>query len=96
MSKAFDKISKGLEEAIAYAEGKTEGAIVTEYSPLDIKAIRQKSGLSQAKFAKEYGFPVDTYKKWEQGQRKPNRTAMVLLKVLDKRPDAVEEALAVV
>jgi len=92
--KTFDNIMQGMSEALEYADGNTEHAQVTEYSAMDIKAIRQKSGMSQPVFAKSFGVKVPTLRKWEQGTRKPTGAALTLLKVLDKKPDAVREALS--
>ena len=94
MSKAFDKMMQGMSEAIEYSKGDTEGAVVTEYSAMDIKALRKKTGMSQPVFAKSFGVKVPTLRKWEQGTRKPTGAALTLLKVLDKNPEAVIDAIA--
>jgi DNA-binding transcriptional regulator YiaG len=39
----------------------------------DIKAIRQKLGLSQSAFANRFGFSVRTVQQWEQGRSVPDR-----------------------
>lgn len=35
------------------------------YVSMDIKEIRKKTGLSQAKFGEYYNIPLSTIKKWE-------------------------------
>lgn len=60
----------------------------------DVKAIRQKLGLSQATFARRFGFSVRTVQQWEQGRAVPDRPARILLKVIENAPRAVEQALA--
>lgn len=60
----------------------------------DVKAIRQKLGLSQAAFARRFGFSVRTVQQWEQGRAIPDRPARILLKVIENAPRAVEQALA--
>jgi putative transcriptional regulator len=60
----------------------------------NIKAIRQKLGLSQAAFARRFGFSVRTVQQWEQGRAVPDRPARILLKVIESAPRAVEQALA--
>jgi hypothetical protein len=48
----FDSIKQGLTEAIDFAQGKTSKAVVHEFSPIiDVKAIREKIGMSQSEFA---------------------------------------------
>jgi len=60
----------------------------------DVKAIRQKLGLSQAAFAQRFGFSVRTVQQWEQGRAVPDRPARILLLVVQTAPGAVERALA--
>ena len=60
----------------------------------NIKAIRHKLGLSQAAFARRFGFSVRTVQQWEQGRAVPDRPARILLRVIDAAPRAVERALA--
>lgn len=38
-----------------------------------------------------YGISVNTLKSWEQGQRKPSGSAQVLLKLLGKKPELIDE-----
>jgi putative transcriptional regulator len=60
---------------------------------VDVKAAREKLGLSQNSFARTFGFSPATVKKWEQGQRHPTGPARVLMRVIERRPKAVLEAL---
>ena len=60
----------------------------------DVKKIRQKLGLSQSVFARRFGFSLYTVQQWEQGRLVPDRSARLLLKVIERLPEAVEEALA--
>ncbi len=48
MSEAFNSIKQGLTEAIEYSKGKPGKAIVHEFTPVDVKAIRKKLAMSQA------------------------------------------------
>jgi putative transcriptional regulator len=59
----------------------------------DVKHLRQKLGLSQEQFAQRFGFSVETIRNYEQGHRKPNGPARVLLRVIAAEPDAVTRAL---
>ena len=54
------------------------------YSP--IIAARQRSGLSQARFAALLGVSVRTLQEWEQGRRKPSGAARTLLKMAERYP----------
>ncbi len=57
--------------------------------PLDVKAIREKTGMSQEQFSAAFGIPIGALRHWEQGLRTPRGTARVLLKIVDSNPAAV-------
>jgi putative transcriptional regulator len=57
----------------------------------DVAGIREKTGLSQAKFAQLLGVSVRTLQDWEQGRRAPSGAAKTLLMVADKNPRALLE-----
>lgn len=61
--------------------------------PIDIRAARRRTGLTQAEFARQLGFPLDTLRNWEQGIRTPQGPARALLWVIDAEPEAVLRAL---
>lgn len=63
-------------------------------APVDVAAIRAKSGLSQERFAAVFGISLSTLRNWEQGRRAPEGPARVLLQVIDHEPEAVRRALA--
>ena len=97
MSKrAFDKIEAGLEDAIAIARGEADPTIYRVHVPveIDVKAIRRKLGMTQAEFARSFGFGLDAVQNWEQGRRRPEGAARAFLKVIDRELDAVRRALA--
>ncbi|VAW31205.1 Antitoxin to RelE-like translational repressor toxin [hydrothermal vent metagenome] len=93
MSEALSSIKQGLIEAIEFAQGKTSEAIVHEFSPIDIKAVRAKVGMTQVEFASAFGISLGTLRHWERGDRKPRGPALVLLNVVAKEPEAVLRAL---
>lgn len=95
MSKVADSIRRGLEQAIAFAEGNadenTYGVRVPER--IDVKAIRSKLAMTQEEFAGRFGFSVRTLRHWEQGARQPEGPARAYLLVIDRAPQAVQAAL---
>ena len=95
MSKAFDKVMAGLEDARAYLDGERDGFAVheVEVPEPDVVAIRGRTGLSQPAFAKSIGVPLGTLKNWEQGRRRPRGPARVLLALINKRPWIVQAEL---
>lgn len=93
MSELFESIQQGLTEAIEFAQGKPGKAVVHEFAPIDIKAVRAKTGMTQMEFAAAFGISLGTLRHWERGDRKPRGPALVLLNVLAKEPEAVLRAL---
>jgi putative transcriptional regulator len=96
MTKAGDRILKAANEALAFAEGTADIASyrIHPVSAPDIRAIRTKTGLSQAMFAKTFALSKRALEEWEQGKRAPSGPALVLLRVIDREPQAVLRALA--
>ena len=94
MSEIAKSIRKGLEEAVTYSEGKCPEAVVHEFSPVDVKNVRAKMGMSQNEFASAFGISVSTLRHWERGDRVPQGPALALLNVVEKEPKAVLKALA--
>lgn len=93
MGTAFDRITRGLNEAISHAKG--EKVAVKLYKPeaVDVAALRRNMGMTQEQFAARFGFSVATLRHWERGDRSPQGAALVLLKVIKRAPDAVTAAL---
>jgi putative transcriptional regulator len=93
------RLLASLNQALAYARGEHVPGIRVTYvqvdrpAPIDVRAIRQKLGLSQSKFATRFGFTAATVRNWEQGRTQPDGPARVLLAVIAHHPDAVEDAL---
>jgi putative transcriptional regulator len=54
-----------------------------------VASIRQKTGLSQSRFAALLGVSVRTLQDWEQGRRAPSGAARTLLMVADRNPHAL-------
>ncbi len=93
MGNAFTEISDGLTDAIQHAKG--EKTKVVEHKPerIDVKAIREKTGMSQQKFCATFGISIGTLRHWEQGLRTPRGPARVLLKVVQHNPKAIVESI---
>jgi putative transcriptional regulator len=83
---------EGLSEVAAWKRGETALEIVNiEPMPAQrIKAIRAKVARSPAKFEAKYGIPAATVSGWEQGRRKPDPAARLLLKAIEADPDFIE------
>ncbi|MBF0177706.1 MAG: helix-turn-helix domain-containing protein [Magnetococcales bacterium] len=93
----FVSIKQGMDEALAYSKGDQMSAretIIQVPDDVDVRGIRERLGLTQLAFAKHFGFAVSALRDWEQGRRRPERAARILLKVIEYEPEAVERALA--
>jgi putative transcriptional regulator len=92
-----DKIRRGLEEALAYANGTADESLYKAHIPakLDVKAIRSRLKMTQQQFAARFGFNITTLRHWEQGRRAPEGPTRAYLLVIDRDPDAVQKALRI-
>jgi len=86
MNDLYESIKLGMEEAIAHSKGDQGQAQVYRPSEVNVKAVRQKTGLSQDRFAATFGISVATLRHWERGDRKPHGPALVLLNAADNDP----------
>jgi putative transcriptional regulator len=95
MTKLYESLIEGLNEAIAFAGGKDTGAIVhhIKVPGIDVAKIRALTGLSQSDFAKSFGVAKGTLLNWEHGRRRPTGPAQVLLAMIARKPSVVSELL---
>ena len=56
-----------------------------------VTSVRERTGLSQAKFAQLLGVSARTLQEWEQGRRAPSGAARTLLLIAQKNPRALLE-----
>ena len=59
----------------------------------DVRALRERLGLSQSDFAALFGFNVRSLQDWEQGRRRPEIPIRAYLAVIQRDPQAVIRAL---
>jgi putative transcriptional regulator len=90
----FEEIVASLEQARAYARGEdVPGLRVHLPKPIDIAAIRKRTGLSQSAFSRTIGVSPGTLRNWEQGRRSPEGPARILLAMLARDPQIVSKTL---
>ncbi len=89
----FNELVASVKEGSTILRGEKEASRTFHLDRLDIKRIREGYKLTQAQFAAMLGISVRTLSNWEQGRRVPEGPAMVLLRVADKYPEAVLDAL---
>jgi putative transcriptional regulator len=93
--RAGRRLIAAMQEVVNQVEGKV--AIPIRYveipGDVDVKAIREKLGLSQPEFSRRYAFSPRSLQEWEQGRRRPESAVRAYLTVIARNPDAVENAL---
>lgn len=89
----FDDIKLGLEQAIEYEKGNLKAKKTTlsilpleTFTSVEIKEIRNKTGLTQVLFAKYMGVSVKTVEAWEAGRNHPDGAACRLLAITKANP----------
>jgi putative transcriptional regulator len=90
--KLFAELVQSVKEMQAIRRGEMKPSRVFEVPEPDARAIRSRFKLSQSQFASLLGISVGTLRNWEQGLRRPEGPARVLLHVVELHPDAVREA----
>ncbi len=90
MSTFGDDLIQSLTEAVSHAKG--QGA-ATVHEPIDPRSVRKQASLTQAQMAPLMGMSLSGYRKWEQGQRSVSGPAAMLLRVIEKEPEAVRRVL---
>ncbi len=92
MSKFFDDLKEGLEEANEHEKGKKSlrSRFIelpdppADYKPKDIKRIRASGNYSQGVFARIINVSIKTVQSWESGERSPSHAALRLLEIIEK------------
>ncbi|MGA9865095.1 MAG: helix-turn-helix domain-containing protein [Acetobacteraceae bacterium] len=87
--------AEAAEDGNAWTEEDVAEAIAVYPPPTaeQVRALRTRLGLSQARFARRFGFSVDAVQQYEQGRRVPSGPASTLLRVIAADPEAVVRAL---
>jgi putative transcriptional regulator len=88
MAKAKRNIGLEILQGLREIKRGEHGRVVNVPSVAD---IRERTGLSQARFAQLLGVSVRTLQDWEQGRRAPSGAAKTLLVIADKNPRALLE-----
>jgi putative transcriptional regulator len=89
----FTELLKSVKEGARILKGEEEPSRIFSVTPVSIKEIRQKYGMTQEQFSQLLGVSLRTFQNWEQGRREPEGPAKVLLQVAAKHPDAILDAI---
>jgi len=86
MAKAKRNIGLEILEGIRQIKRGEHGRVTNIPS---VSSVRERTGLSQARFAQLLGVSVRTLQEWEQGRRAPSGAARTLLLIAQKNPRAL-------
>lgn len=105
-----ERITEGLEEAVAFEYGKLPGTRVERatltarvaeappaptYTSARIARIRDGLRLSQVVFAMALNVSPETVRAWEQGKREPDGAALRLLQIAEQHPEWIMETVSI-
>jgi putative transcriptional regulator len=93
----FDRLVESLHEVRAHMAGARFGGRIldVEVGADDVRAVRERSGMTQQQFADTFGIGLGTLQKWERGERHPSGAARSLLLVMQADLPSVVKALGV-
>lgn len=84
-----------MQEAVAIVQGEKDAARVhLPPGGIDVRALRERLGLTRPAFAQRFGLAVAAIRDWEQGLRRPDPAARVLLMVIARNPGIVSQVVA--
>jgi putative transcriptional regulator len=85
----FEELLESVKQGSAIVKGKMKPSRSVDFPESEVLKIREQYGLSQDKFASLMGISVATLRNWEQGRRRPEGAARVLLRVAAAHPEAI-------
>ncbi len=90
----FTDLVTSLEEAKDIRSGKKQASRRFVVNAIDVKAVREKTGLSQSEFARMIQISTRTLQNWEQKRRNPTGPAVALLRLVAAEPNMALRSLA--
>lgn len=86
----FEELLASVKDMGKHMRGeKVRGIVVREFPDPDVKAIRERTGMSQTRFAYLIGVKPKTLQNWEQRRVRPAGPARALLKIVEANPQAL-------
>lgn len=94
MSKLGKRLVAAMQEAVDHSKGKNDLRTTSvAIAEVDVQAVRKAQGMTQEEFAETYGFALSALRNWEQGRRLPDRSARILLMLIEREPEVVRGIL---
>jgi putative transcriptional regulator len=89
----FDQLLQSVKEGGAILRGEDKAARRLTVGSPQVRAVREKTSLSQSEFAHLIGVSVKTLQNWEQDRRRPTGPAVALLRIIGQEPKLAIEAI---
>ena len=83
----FSELLESVHEMDEIINGNKTASRSFDYPDPEVKAIRDRLGVSQEKFASLLGVSKRTVENWEQGRRHPTGAARSLLRIVEADPE---------
>lgn len=89
----FEGLLESVREGGSILRGRRKASRRFEVGSSGIRAIRERTSLSQSEFARLMGVSVKTLQNWEQERRRPSGPAEALLKIIAYDPRVAVKAI---
>jgi putative transcriptional regulator len=90
----FEELRRSVQEGGAILSGRRKPSREFRIGEPDVRAVRRRYRLSQTRFAALMGISPGTLRNWEQGRRKPEGSARILLRIVAEHPEAVLDVVS--
>jgi putative transcriptional regulator len=89
----FEELLGSVREAGAILRGQKKPSRRIVIGASGVRAIRERTSLSQSEFAHLIGVSVKTLQNWEQDRRRPTGPAAALLAIISHEPQLAVKAI---
>lgn len=90
----FEELRQSVRDGGAILRRRRRPSRAFDIGEPNVKAVRESYRLSQSKFAALMGISPATLRNWEQGRRKPEGSARILLRIVARHPEALLDVVS--
>lgn len=91
LEEGFDALAEGRTGKVTLRKETLDYRPPVEMEAAEVIRVRTKLNVSQSVFARRFRTEVKTIANWEQGRSKPNAQAAILLRLVDRHPELLDE-----
>jgi len=92
-ARMFEELLGSIREGGAILRGRKKPSRRFVFEAAGVRAIRERTSLSQSEFAELIGVSVKTIQNWEQDRRRPAGPAAALLRIIAQAPKLAVQAI---